>query len=116
MDWLLPIITGLSGAILVPLFTWIVNWYQAKRGGDNAAQTTDNAQNIAVHDQALKIYQDIVVGLRADILKLESAMDLTEKAYMAEREKNAILRTIIVNLPCQRPEPSCDKGFKLPPT
>jgi hypothetical protein len=116
MDWILPIITCLGGAILVPILTHIINWYQAKRGGDNIAQSTDNVQNIAVHDQALKIYQDIVLGLRADLLKLESANDLVEKAYMSEREKNAILRTIIMNLPCQKPEPTCDKGFKMPPT
>lgn len=112
MDWInivLPILGTFAGGLCVQA----INWYKEKRGGDTADKVTDNTLNIAVHDQALKIYQDVIAGLRSDLEKLEAANDLIEQVYMDTREENAILRTLVHNLPCQKIPPTCDKGFAV---
>lgn len=94
---------GAASAALVLVVGKAIEWTRARRqanleeakqkGEDRRADERAHAEvTIPVNEQAVRIYKDIIDGLRQDMQKINHGMEEQEKAYIAAREENVELK------------------------
>ena len=87
----------LSGPILLLVREGIA-WYVARRKADMEADEHDDAHSLAANEQALKIYKDIIQGLKDDMGKLMKSMHEQDSVYLKTMEENLSLRLEVQSL------------------
>lgn len=91
-DTVTSILTGLGGLLGGAGGVLLLNLYKAWKESKNLEIKQVSDIKLTENEQAVKIYRDLLEGLKEDVNRISKDMDKLEKDYLKSREENAMLK------------------------